>query len=289
LKQANLRNHLKIGSAQELFFFDDASPGCAFMLPNGMKIYNQIQSLLRTEYRKRGYQEVQTPNMYDVDIWKTSGHWQHYKDDMFKLDVEKRQWALKPMNCPAHFLIFNHRERSYRELPMRLADFGALHRNEASGALSGLTRVRKFAQDDSHLIIEHHQIMSEVEDLFDFLRSIYGLFGFTFQAKLSTRPDKYMGELETWNKAEDQLKEALAKLMGNDWTIDEGDGAFYGPKIDITIVRYPNSLNEKKTLLTNRAVRRLTKEVHYLEPSTFQIDILTLANLKLGTKPPLSS
>ncbi|OGE55321.1 hypothetical protein PENARI_c004G12111 [Penicillium arizonense] len=223
LEEAERRNHLRIGKEQELFFFDEASPGCPFLLPNGTKILNQIQSLLRTEYRKRGYQEVQTPNMFDVSIWKTSGHWAHYKDDMFKLDVEKREWALKPMNCPGHFLLFGHRERSYRELPMRLADFGVLHRNESSGALSGLTRVRRFCQDDAHILVEPHQIMSEVEGLFDFLQSIYGLFGFTFKLKLSTRPEKYMGSLETWNQAEEQLKKALTKFKGNDWVIDEGD------------------------------------------------------------------
>ncbi|KAJ5972042.1 uncharacterized protein N7479_001960 [Penicillium vulpinum] len=235
LEEAEKRNHLRIGKEQELFFFDELSPGCPFLLPNGTKIFNQIQSLLRSEYRKRGYQEVQTPNMYDVNLWKTSGHWAHYKDDMFKLDFEKREWALKPMNCPGHFILFGHRERSYRELPMRIADFGVLHRNEASGALSGLTRVRKFQQDDCHIVVSRDQIMSEVEGLFDFLQSIYGLFGFTFKLKLSTRPEKYMGTLETWNEAEDQLKKALTKFKGDDWTIDEGDGAFYGPKIDITI------------------------------------------------------
>ena len=128
------------------------------MLPNGTKIVNTIQALLRSEYRKRGYQEVETPNMYDVGIWKTSGHWQHYKEYMFKLDVEKREWALKPMNCPGHCLLFAHRDRSYRELPMRIADFGALHRNEAPGALSGLTRVRKLRQDDGHIFCRSDQV-----------------------------------------------------------------------------------------------------------------------------------
>ena len=158
LEEAEKRNHVKIGKEQELFFFDEVSPGCPFLLPAGTKIFNALQTLLRSEYRKRGYQEVQTPNMYDVGIWKTSGHWQHYKDDMFKLDVEKREWALKPMNCPGHFILFGHRERSYRELPMRIADFGVLHRNEASGALSGLTRVRKFQQDDTHIFCTQEQV-----------------------------------------------------------------------------------------------------------------------------------
>ncbi|KAJ5706954.1 hypothetical protein N7488_006755 [Penicillium malachiteum] len=235
LEEAEKRNHLKIGKEQELFFFDDVSPGSPFLLPNGVKIFNAIQKLLREEYHKRDYQEVQTPNMFNVDLWKKSGHWAHYKDDMFKLNVEKGEWALKPMNCPAHFTMFGHRTRTYRELPMRIADFGVLHRNEASGALSGLTRVRKFQQDDTHIFCAQDQIAQEIDDLFDFLDRIYGLFGFTFKLKLSTRPDKYMGELETWNYAEDQLKQCLTKFKGDDWTIDEGDGAFYGPKIDITI------------------------------------------------------
>ncbi|KAJ5138508.1 uncharacterized protein N7515_003356 [Penicillium bovifimosum] len=264
LEEAEKRNHLKIGREQELFFFDEVSPGCPFLLPNGTKILNQLQSLLRAEYRKRGYQEVQTPNMFDVGIWKTSGHWAHYKDDMFKLDVEKREWALKPMNCPGHFVLFGHRERSYRELPMRIADFGVLHRNEASGALSGLTRVRKFQQDDAHVICENSQIMTEVEGLFDFLQSIYGLFGFTFKLKLSTRPEKYMGALETWDYAEDQLKQALMKFKGNDWTINEGDGAFYGPKIDITIAD-----------ALQREFQCATIQLDYQAPINFKLEYMT--------------
>ncbi|CAG8888024.1 unnamed protein product [Penicillium egyptiacum] len=235
LEEAERRNHLRIGKEQELFFFDDVSPGCPFLLPNGTKIFNQIQSLLRTEYRKRGYQEVQTPNMFDVSLWKTSGHWAHYKDDMFSLahDGDKvegakadgaKSYSLKPMNCPR----LPRAAYAYCRL-------WRLHRNESSGSLSGLTRVRKFQQDDSHIICAPNQIMAEVEGLFSFLESIYGLFGFSFKLKLSTRPEKYMGTLETWDHAEDQLKKALTKFKGNDWTIDEGDGAFYGPKIDITI------------------------------------------------------
>ncbi|KAK2737248.1 hypothetical protein FQN57_000415 [Myotisia sp. PD_48] len=235
LEEAEKRNHLKIGKEQELFFFDEASPGCPFLLPNGTTIFNALQKMLRSEYRKRGYQEVQSPNMYDVGIWRTSGHWAHYKDDMFKLAVEKREWALKPMNCPGHCIMFGHRERSYRELPLRMADFGVLHRNEASGALHGLTRVRKFQQDDSHIFCTDNQIMDEISGLFDFLSSVYGHFGFSFKLKLSTRPEKYLGKLETWDYAEEQLRQALTKFKGNDWEVDEGDGAFYGPKIDITI------------------------------------------------------
>ncbi|KAL9127184.1 MAG: hypothetical protein Q9217_003892 [Psora testacea] len=238
LEEAKERDHRKIGADQELFFFDELSPGSVFMLPHGTIIFNALQKLLRSEYRKRGYQEVQSPNMYDADLWKQSGHWKHYADDMFTLDVEKRKWALKPMNCPGHCIIFGHRERSYRELPLRMADFGVLHRNEASGALNGLTRVRKFQQDDTHIFCMQDQITQEIEDLFDFLKCVYGLFGFPFKLKLSTRPEKYMGDIETWNIAEAKLKDALDTFSsaGNgQWELNEGDGAFYGPKIDMEI------------------------------------------------------
>ncbi|KAL3461417.1 hypothetical protein BJX64DRAFT_261045 [Aspergillus heterothallicus] len=264
LEEAEKRNHLRLGKDQELFFFDEVSPGCPFLLPNGVRIFNSLQGLLRSEYRKRGYQEVQTPNMYDVGIWKTSGHWEHYKDDMFKLDVEKREWALKPMNCPGHFVLFGHRERSYRELPLRIADFGVLHRNEASGALHGLTRVRKFQQDDTHIFCTQDQIESEIEGLFDFLQSIYGLFGFTFKLKLSTRPEKYLGQLETWNYAEEQLKKAMTKFKGSDWVIDEGDGAFYGPKIDITIAD-----------ALKREFQCATIQLDYQAPLNFKLEYMT--------------
>ena len=150
VEEAAKRDHRKLGLDQELFFFDELSPGNVFLLPHGTLIFNALQKLLRSEYQKRGYQEVQSPNMYNVNLWKTSGHWEHYQDDMFGLDIEKQKWALKPMNCPGHCIIFGHRERSYRELPLRMADFGVLHRNEASGALNGMTRVRKFQQDDAH-------------------------------------------------------------------------------------------------------------------------------------------
>jgi len=238
LEEAAKRDHRKLGQDQELFFFHQMSPGSAFFLPHGMIIYNALQAYIREEYWRRGYQEVQSPNMYNSALWKQSGHWQHYKDDMFILDVDKEQFALKPMNCPGHCLLFGHRERSYRELPMRVADFGILHRNEASGALTGLTRVRRFVQDDVHIFCTHAQIEQEIDALFDFMTAVYGRFGFTFKMKLSTRPDNYLGELETWNRAEAQLTVALDKFKentGTAWELNPGDGAFYGPKIDVTI------------------------------------------------------
>ncbi|OCK84897.1 threonyl-tRNA synthetase [Lepidopterella palustris CBS 459.81] len=238
LEEAAKRDHRKIGKDQELFFFHEWSPGSCFFLPHGMIIYTTLQQFLRDEYWKRGYQEVNTPNMYNAALWKQSGHWEHYSDDMFSFEVEKDPWALKPMNCPGHCLLFAHRERSYRELPMRIADFGILHRNEASGALTGLTRVRRFQQDDTHIFCTEDQIAEEISGLFDFLQTVYGKFGFTFKLKLSTRPDKFLGNVETWDLAEAKLKKSLNEFtaQGADkWELNPGDGAFYGPKIDITI------------------------------------------------------
>ena len=238
LEEAAKRDHRKIGQEQELFFFHPMSPGSAFFLPHGMIIYNALQVFLRDEYWKRGYQEVNSPNMYNSALWKQSGHWQHYKEDMFTFEVEKDEWALKPMNCPGHCLLFSHRERSYRELPMRIADFGVLHRNEASGALTGMTRVRRFMQDDTHIFCAESQVEAEIVALFDFLKAVYGLFGFTFKMKLSTMPENHLGEVSTWERAEAQLTKALDEFKadtGTKWELNPGDGAFYGPKIDVTI------------------------------------------------------
>jgi threonyl-tRNA synthetase len=239
LEEAAKRDHRKIGKDQELFFFHELSPGSAMWLPHGARIYNTILGFIKEQYWKRGYNEVITPNMFNADLWKISGHWDYYKDDMFTFKVDKEDFALKPMNCPGHCLMFAHRHRSHAELPWRVADFGVLHRNEASGALSGLTRVRRFQQDDAHIFCREDQIKEEMLELFDFLRAVYGLLGFTFKMKLSTRPDKAMGAIETWNMAEDKLRSALDEFSaspgGTPWELNEGDGAFYGPKIDITI------------------------------------------------------
>ncbi|KND00849.1 threonine-tRNA ligase [Spizellomyces punctatus DAOM BR117] len=234
MEEAAKRDHRKIGQEQELFFFDDLSPGSCFFLPAGAKIYNKLMELQKGEYRRRGFQEVITPNMYNTKLWETSGHWANYSEDMFVLDVEKEKWALKPMNCPGHCVMFKHRERSYRELPLRLADFGVLHRNEASGALSGLTRVRRFQQDDAHIFCTISQLGDEIDGCLEFLQHIYGIFNFEFYLKLSTRPEKYLGDVETWDKAEKILEEALVKF-GKKWELNPGDGAFYGPKIDIVM------------------------------------------------------
>uniref|UniRef100_A0A8C8BSL2 threonine--tRNA ligase n=1 Tax=Otus sunia TaxID=257818 RepID=A0A8C8BSL2_9STRI len=194
----------------------------------------KIHKVSAETYRKRGFQEVVTPNVFNSRLWMTSGHWQHYSDNMFSFEVEKEIFALKPMNCPGHCLMFDHRPRSWRELPLRLADFGVLHRNELSGALTGLTRVRRFQQDDAHIFCAMEQIEEEIKSCLQFLRTVYDVFGFSFKLNLSTRPEKYLGDIEVWNQAEKQLENSLNDF-GEKWELNPGDGAFYGPKIDIQI------------------------------------------------------
>lgn len=238
LEEAAKRDHRRIGKDQELFFFHDYSPGSAMWLPHGTRIYNTLLSYIREIYWEKNYEEVITPNIYNADLWKQSGHWQFYKDDMFVIKDEKDTFGLKPMNCPGHALMFAHRERSHRELPWRVADFGVLHRNEASGALSGLTRVRRFQQDDAHIFCREDQIKDEILDLFDFLRKMYTVMGLTFKLRLSTRPEKYMGAIETWDKAEESLRQALDEFAASEggvaWELNAGDGAFYGP-VSLTV------------------------------------------------------
>uniref|UniRef100_A0A8C0ENW3 threonine--tRNA ligase n=1 Tax=Bubo bubo TaxID=30461 RepID=A0A8C0ENW3_BUBBB len=233
-EEAKSRDHRKIGRDQGLFFFHELSPGSCFFLPKGAYIYNTLIEFIRSEYRKRGFQEVVTPNVFNSKLWMTSGHWQHYSDNMFSFEVEKEIFALKPMNCPGHCLMFDHRPRSWRELPLRLADFGVLHRNELSGALTGLTRVRRFQQDDAHIFCTMEQIEEEIKSCLQFLRTVYDVFGFSFKLNLSTRPEKYLGDIEVWNQAEKQLENSLNDF-GEKWELNPGDGAFYGPKIDIQI------------------------------------------------------
>lgn len=234
-EEAKQRDHRKIGREQELFFFHELSPGSCFFFPNGAHIYNTLIDLIRGEYRKRGFQEVISPNIYNSKLWVTSGHWQHYSENLFSFDIEKETFALKPMNCPGHCLMFSNRTRSWRELPIRFADFGVLHRNEISGALSGLTRVRRFQQDDAHIFARHDQIKDEIKATLEFLKAVYEIFGFTFKLFLSTRPENFLGDASMWDFAEKQLEESLNE-SGEAWKLNPGDGAFYGPKIDIQIM-----------------------------------------------------
>ncbi|KAK9724251.1 hypothetical protein RND81_05G058500 [Saponaria officinalis] len=234
LEEAKKYDHRLLGVKQELFFCHPLSPGSWFFLPHGARIYNKLMEFIRSQYRNRGYEEVVSPNIYNMHLWETSGHAANYKENMFVFEIEKQEFGLKPMNCPGHCLMFEHRVRSYRELPIRFADFGVLHRNEASGALTGLTRVRRFQQDDAHIFCMESQVKDEVRGALDFINYVYGIFGFTYDLKLSTRPEKYLGDIETWNKAEAALTEALDEF-GKPWQLNEGDGAFYGPKIDISV------------------------------------------------------
>ena len=233
-EEAAKRDHRKIGREQELFFFHELSPGSCFFLPKGTIIYNRLIQFIKEEYWQRGYQEVITPNIYNAKLWKTSGHWEHYKENLFLFEVEKENFALKPMNCPGHCLMFDLRPRSWRELPLRMADFGVLHRNEVSGSLTGLTRVRRFQQDDAHIFCTLEQVQEEITGVLDFLKTVYTVFGFSFQLFLSTRPDNFIGEIAMWDKAEAELRYVLEQF-GEPWELNPGDGAFYGPKIDIVL------------------------------------------------------
>lgn len=235
IKAAQERDHRKVGMDQKLFFFNDISPGSAFMLPHGARIYNKLIRFMQDQYTVRGFTEVMTPNVFDVKLWKTSGHYANYKENMFLFKSENVEFGMKPMNCPGHAIMFKHTLHSYRDLPIRYADFGVLHRNEISGALSGLTRVRRFCQDDAHIFCRRDQIQEEVGGALAFLKHTYDILGFTYSLKLSTRPpNKFLGALETWDAAELALAQSL-NAFGMPWTVDEGDGAFYGPKIDIQL------------------------------------------------------
>jgi threonyl-tRNA synthetase len=232
------RDHRNIGKQQDLFMFHNLSPGSSFLYPNGAHIYNKLVSFIRKEYLIRGFSEVISPNIFNLKLWKTSGHYKNYKDNMFMLKVENQGFGLKPMNCPGHCLMFDHKARSYKELPIRFADFGVLHRNELSGALSGLTRVRRFQQDDAHIFCTPEQIMDEIVGQLEFLEYCYQIFGFEYELFLSTKPEKALGDHSLWEVAEKALADALDKFKsksGKEWKINPGDGAFYGPKIDIKL------------------------------------------------------
>lgn len=279
-QEAEKRDHRTVGPAQKLFYFHPTfSPGSPFFLPHGTRILQTLMNFMREEYAKRGFEEVITPLVYDKRLWQTSGHWDHYREDMFLVvsGFEKQQqhqhharvlaasggttccaehahaapadgddsdpvFGLKPMNCPGHCLIFQSASRSYRDLPMRIADFSSLHRNELSGALSGLMRVRRFHQDDAHIFCTEEQIASEISDALQFIDDIYAVFGLTPKYRLSTRPEKYVGSLELWAKAEGALASALegggssaGAARPRPFEVNVGDGAFYGPKIDVAV------------------------------------------------------
>jgi threonyl-tRNA synthetase len=232
LEQARARDHRKLGKELELFMFSELSPGAPFWQPAGTAVWNALTELWREQNIARGYTEVRTPIIYDVELWKQSGHWDKYRENMYFTDIDDHPMGLKPMNCPAHVQLFKAQRRSYRELPIRLAEQGLVHRHEASGVLHGLLRVRQFSQDDAHIFCTEEQLEDEVLRCLDFGFYLYELFGFEPRVELSTRPDNRLGSDETWDHAEGALAQAL-KRRGLDYVIGEGEGTFYGPKIDL--------------------------------------------------------
>ncbi len=235
LEEAKKRDHRKLGKEQELFFFDETAPGMAYWLPKGFTMLNALIEYWRGVHKASGYQEFSGPQLNSSALWKTSGHWDHYKEDMFVLeDADGKEQALKPMNCPNSIKVYESKMRSYKDLPLRFNDVDVIHRNEKSGQLNGLFRVRMFRQDDSHNFVTKEQIGSEIKSIIQIADKLYKVFGLPYELALSTRPNDFMGEIETWDKAEAELKQVLNEICGQGrYSINEGDGAFYGPKIDI--------------------------------------------------------
>lgn len=235
LEEAEKRDHRKIGKQLDLFHTQDEAPGMVFWHPKGWMLWQQIEQYMRNILKQNGYQEIRTPQILDKDLWVRSGHWENFRENMFTTHADERDFAIKPMNCPGHVQIFNQGLRSYRELPVRLAEFGSCHRNEASGALHGIMRVRSFTQDDAHIFCTEDQIQDEVVRFIDLLKGVYADFGFKgLMVKLSTRPQKRVGSEAQWDKSEAALEAALteAKL---EWELQPGEGAFYGPKIEFSL------------------------------------------------------
>jgi threonyl-tRNA synthetase len=234
IEEAKKRDHRRLGRDQKLFMFHAWAPGAAFWLPKGTTLYNTLANYMRSVLVPAGYTEVKAPIVFNKALWETSGHWEHYRQNMFLVESEGEQMGLKAMNCPGHFLMYASEVRSYRDLPIRFHEQTPLHRNEASGVLGGLTRVRQFSQDDGHCFVMESQIGEEVERILRLVQRVYRDFGMTLDMKLSTRPAEFLGTVETWDRAEAQLAAAL-RAVNEPFTVNEGDGAFYGPKIDFDV------------------------------------------------------
>jgi threonyl-tRNA synthetase len=259
LEEAKKRDHRKVGRELGLFTFHQWAPGAAFWLGKGTTLYNTLANYMREVLFPAGYTEVKTPLVYNKALWERSGHWKHYRENMFLIESEGETMSMKPMNCPGHYLAFASETHSYRDLPVRFHEQTPLHRNEASGVLSGLTRVRQFSQDDAHCFVTQDQIGEEVERLIRLVQRVYGDFNLGFTAKLSTRPEEFLGEVATWDHAEAQLKAAL-DAAGLPFTINEKDGAFYGPKIDFDV-----------TDAIGRKWQCATIQLDYQQPENFDL------------------
>ena len=238
IREAMERDHKKLGPQQDLFMFDPTAPGMPYWLPRGWKLFNALLQFWRDIHEEHGYQEISAPVINNKTLWETSGHWGHYKENMFLIpgtaEDESDFYAAKPMNCPNAIMVYKREMRSYKDLPLRFSETDVIHRKEKSGELNGLFRVQMFRQDDDHTLLMDSQIEDEISDIMDIAGQIYGTFGLTYEAELSTRPDDYMGDIELWNQAEASLKSILDKKYGEgNYEINEGDGAFYGPKIDL--------------------------------------------------------
>ncbi|HTK80946.1 MAG TPA: threonine--tRNA ligase [Bacteroidota bacterium] len=234
LEEAKRRDHRKLGKELDLFVFHDISPGAPFWLPHGMIIFRELEKFLRSELDKRGYQEISTPILVKKDLWEQSGHWEHYRENMFCVENDETVYSLKPMNCPESTYVYRHRLRSYKDLPLRFSEIGRLHRNELSGALGGMFRVRQITMDDAHIYCRPDQILSEIDQLIELVTYFYSVFGLKPSFNLSTKPDNAMGDARLWEQAEQSLKKALEK-NNIEFKLKPKDGAFYGPKIDIQI------------------------------------------------------
>ena len=240
-----------VNNMQRLYYAHPSSPGSAFFLPRGARLIGKLERFMRQQLRIHGYEEVITPQLFKQSLWEQSGHWQHYKEDMFGVTGAKGgagEYSLKPMNCPAHCLIFQSQERSFRNLPLRLADFSPLHRNEATGALSGLTRVRKFHQDDGHIFCASNQVSEEIYKALKLVSSVYSVFDLPYSLALSTRPAEFIGSKAEWDDAENQLRQAMESNGSQDVQLKVGDGAFYGPKIDVSVYDSQNKQHQTSTL-----------------------------------------
>ena len=238
VREAMERDHKKLGPAQDLFMFDSTAPGMPYWLPRGFKLFNALLAYWRDIHEDHGYQEISAPQIQKKELWVTSGHWAHYQDGMFVLPGESEDgsdtYAVKPMNCPNAIMVYKRTMHSYKDLPIRYSETDVIHRKEKSGELNGLFRVQMFRQDDDHTFLTEEQIEDEIADIMDIAEQLYGTFGLTYEAELSTRPDDFMGDIEVWNHAEESLKNILIRKYGEgNFEINEGDGAFYGPKIDL--------------------------------------------------------
>jgi len=295
-------SHQEIGEKIDLFMIHPYAVGSLFLLPNGTKIWRALERHFQKQYKNKKYQEVMTPQLTSVKLWKQSGYWDHYEKNMFSIkyhccqhsdtnndnseansqeEAQDDQLILKPMSCPLHCLIFKHTSRSYRDLPIRLADFSPPYRNELTGELRGMFRLEKFSQDDAHIFCKQDQIMDEIKGCIEFLKEVYDLFGFTYKINLSTRPDKCMGNIETWIVAENALKEAL-DLCGTQYTVNEKDGTFYGPKIDVIV---KDSLNREHQCGTIQIDFQLPEsfELEYVDYDTVKVRPVIIHRAILGS------